>query len=225
MNHIPDDPFADETSSPTETLPDYVSHVSSVPVSLSRAPTYTLPRPKQPIIYSFLHFNEDTVFLMPPRMPQVPSPTPLYHIQTRIKVDPFLPFMYHTVVRRGGDEDGELVGEFEVSPTHRRAIVTFGEYATRLSSIMTTFDKAKPTYRWKHRSVDIRWDCSTKLQDGSRMCICTSSSQLQIANFVPPPIDGSPPLPDATLTVFPDGHDIMDEIILSSLIIARMIAL
>lgn len=54
---------------------------------------------------------------------------------------------------------------------------------------------------------------------------CLDSRKLQLASFVPPPIDGSPPLPDATLTVFPDGHEYFDHILISSLVVERKLTL
>ena len=46
---------------------------------------------------------------------------------------------------------------------------------------------------------------------------------VQVATFVPPPPDALPPLPEATLTVFPLGHRLMDEILISLLIVMRML--
>jgi hypothetical protein len=46
---------------------------------------------------------------------------------------------------------------------------------------------------------------------------------VQVATFVPPPPDALPPLPEATLTVFPVGHRLMDEILISLLIVVRML--
>ncbi|KAF8972035.1 hypothetical protein BDZ97DRAFT_1782813 [Flammula alnicola] len=46
---------------------------------------------------------------------------------------------------------------------------------------------------------------------------------IQIASFVPPPLDASPPLPEATLTIFPYGHKLIDEIVVSALVIERML--
>ena len=46
-----------------------------------------------------------------------------------------------------------------------------------------------------------------------------------MASFVPPPLDASPPLPAATLTVFPDGHELFDHIMMSALVVERKITL
>ena len=54
---------------------------------------------------------------------------------------------------------------------------------------------------------------------------CLDSRQIQLASFVPPPIDASPPLPDATLTVFPDGHEYFEHILISALVVERKLTL
>lgn len=54
---------------------------------------------------------------------------------------------------------------------------------------------------------------------------CSNAQKIQLASFVPPPLDASPPLPDATLTVFPDGHALFDDILLSALVIDRKMTL
>lgn len=53
------------------------------------------------------------------------------------------------------------------------------------------------------------------------MCICESLASTQLATFVPPPLDANPPIPDATLTIFPDGWDSFDEILISALVLER----
>ncbi|KAF9523214.1 hypothetical protein CPB83DRAFT_863200 [Crepidotus variabilis] len=54
-------------------------------------------------------------------------------------------------------------------------------------------------------------------------------ASVQVAVFVPPPPEASPPLPDATLTIYPsnlgekDRQKLMDEIVVSALVIERML--
>ena len=57
----------------------------------------------------------------------------------------------------------------------------------------------------------------------SRQCSDTRANQ--VASFVPPPLDASPPLPAATLTVFPDGHELLDHLLVSALVVERKITL
>ncbi|TCD69545.1 hypothetical protein EIP91_007169 [Steccherinum ochraceum] len=221
--YSPPDPFSDEFTpvSPVEVLPNYAARRSqTLPIMPSterhipsRPPTYSVPRPSQPQIYTFTTWSTDTTLLLPPSTAR--NRSPLYRISVELNLNPFAPLSYVTTVRRGGDVDGEIV-------------VTLGNHSTRMSSILTNFDRSPPPrtiWRWKHNKIDFRWDCRNTLDDGLPMCICLDSNKLQLASFVPPPLDAPPPAPDATLTVFPDGHQYFDDILLSSLVIARKITL
>jgi len=54
------------------------------------------------------------------------------------------------------------------------------------------------------------------------MCVCyNADSSDQVATFVPPPMDASPPGPAAMLTVFPNGWAYFDEILISALVVER----
>ena len=149
--------------------------------------------------------------------------------------------------------------------THSRSTVSLGNYSTRLKNILqndvrspvcnaahTTLPTlltgihmsfSQDRFTWRYQTVEFYWDCRTKLDDGSRMCIvcwflcasnlplsllqCVDADRHQLASLVPPPLDASPPLPNATLTVFPDGHRnlLFDHIVLSSLVIERKLQL
>ncbi|CDO71062.1 hypothetical protein BN946_scf184844.g66 [Trametes cinnabarina] len=213
------DPFLDQDvrpPSPTETLlPDYV----------------LTQRPTRPRIYTFSSWSNDSIFLLPPNDVDR-TLTPVYNISVALNLNPFVPLSYVTTVRRGIDEDGEFVGEFELAVMHSRAIVKLGNHSTRMSNILKKDGYSpvlpKRKFLWQHGDVELRWDCRTTLDDGSPMCIvstCSDNRSHQIASFVPPPLDASPPLPAATLTIFPDGHELFDHILLSALVVERKITL
>ncbi|KAI0353886.1 hypothetical protein OH77DRAFT_556813 [Trametes cingulata] len=221
------DPFSDEHQdppSPTDTLlPDYATEAHVPPPSLP--PNYALTqRPTRPRIYTFSSWSNDSMFLLPPRDVD-PTLTPVYNISVALNLNPFVPLSYVTTVRRGIDEDGELVGEFELAVMHSRAIVKMGNHATRMPNVLKKDGHSPRKFLWQYGDVEIRWDCRTTLDDGSPMCICWDTRSHQIASFVPPPLDASPPLPAATLTVFPDGHELFDHILLSALVVERKITL
>ncbi|KAK0478336.1 hypothetical protein IW261DRAFT_221357 [Armillaria novae-zelandiae] len=58
---------------------------------------------------------------------------------------------------------------------------------------------------WGFGNVSLRWDCRTVLEDGSFMCICYAADDSR----------------NPVLTVFPDGHQCFDHILISALIIER----
>ncbi|OBZ65562.1 hypothetical protein A0H81_14432 [Grifola frondosa] len=214
------DPFSDDhPPSPTETLPDYATEVGVLP------PRYAhLERPDTPRIYTFTSWDHNSMYLLPPRDVDRDR-VPIYYISVALNLNPFVPLSYVTTIRRGIDEDGEFVGEFELALLHARAIVKIGNQSMRLANVLQKDGHSTRKFRWLHGSIDLRWDCRTTLDDGSPMCICSDSSSRQLASFVPPPIDASPPLPAATLTVFPDGHQHFDHILLSALVVERKMTL
>ncbi|EPT02157.1 hypothetical protein FOMPIDRAFT_1035987 [Fomitopsis schrenkii] len=173
-----------------------------------------------------MSWNTNSTFLVPPRSVD-PDRCALYFISVELNLNPFIPLSYVTSVHRGPDTSGELIGEFEMGITHSRSTVSLGNYSTRLKNILQNDVRSPERFTWRYQTVEFYWDCRTKLDDGSRMCICMDADRHQLASLVPPPLDASPPLPNATLTVFPDGHrhPSFDHIVLSSLVIERKLQL
>ncbi|KAF8148847.1 hypothetical protein B0H34DRAFT_668086, partial [Crassisporium funariophilum] len=183
--------------------------------------------------YTFTSWAQGSMLLMPPR--DASSQQPLYRIIVELDLNPFLPVSHITRIYRCGVHEGELVGEFSLSLNQKRAILSMGNTTTRLSRVLHSINSSPKHFNWvlEHR---LRWDCRTSLDDGSPLCICylpspsasrsstsASSDDIQIASFVPPPPEASPPLPEATLTVFPSGHSLFDEIMISGLVVERML--
>jgi len=146
---------------------------------------------------------------------------PMYRISVSLNLNPLLPLSYVTSIHRAGGDDEVLVGEFEFSLNQKRAILTVGDVTARLADAFYSINSSPRHYTWNFENVLLRWDCRTVLEDGSPMCICYDASRSQLASFVPPPVDAAPPLPAAVLTVFPDGHELLDHIVLSALIVQR----
>ncbi|KAI0659923.1 hypothetical protein C8Q70DRAFT_982634 [Cubamyces menziesii] len=219
-----DDPFTDQPSSPTGTLPPDYATEADVPAP-ALPPNYALTqRPTRPRIYTFSSWSNDSMFLLPPRDVDA-TLTPVYNISVALNLNPFAPLSYVTTVRRGIDDDGDFVGEFELAVMHSRAFLKMGEHSTRMSSVLKKEGHSPRKFFWEYGDVQLHWDCRTTLDDGSPLCICSDRRGQQIASFVPPPLDASPPLPAATLTVFPDGHELFDHILLSALVVERKITL
>ncbi|KAL7277104.1 hypothetical protein ACG7TL_008949 [Trametes sanguinea] len=132
------DPFIDQVDrppSPTDTLlPDYVTEANIPPPNLP--PNYALTqRPTRPRIYTFSSWNHDSMFLLPPNDVDR-TLTPVYNISVALNLNPFVPLSYVTTIRRGIDEDGEFVGEFELAVMQSRAIVKLGDHSTRMSNVL-----------------------------------------------------------------------------------------
>ncbi|KAF8069330.1 hypothetical protein FPV67DRAFT_1625514 [Lyophyllum atratum] len=230
------------TSPPTtaaEPLPDYSTALHS-----PNPPRYTLgaARPSQPVTYRFTPWTasrssstsslpgEGHLLLIPQPFTRNPrdQPEPVYRISAYVNLDPFLPIAYVTQVYRSNtwesESPGEPVGEFELSLNHKRAILTMGDTTTRLKNVLSTVDGSPRHWKWIFDTTQLRWDCRNNLDDGSPVCICYSHpTDHQLASFVPPSPEASPPLPLATLTVFPRGHadDLLDHIVVSALVVER----
>ncbi|EJF56874.1 hypothetical protein DICSQDRAFT_70569 [Dichomitus squalens LYAD-421 SS1] len=199
---------------------EYLGHST-----LIRYISYNLiARPPAPRIYTFSSWSNDSMFLLPSRDVDR-TLTPIYNITVALNLNPFVPLSYVTTVRRGMDEQGELIGEFELAVMHSRAILKMGNHSTRMSNVLKKDGHSSRKFVWVYGDVELRWDCRTTLEDGSPMCICTDRGSHQVASFVPPPLEASPPPPAATLTVFPDGHELFDHILLSALVIERKMTL
>ncbi|KAF9478454.1 hypothetical protein BDN70DRAFT_879975 [Pholiota conissans] len=209
---------------PPEILPDYNAAVSGGP-SNQRRPT------QAPVIYTFSDWAKGTMLLMPPRS-ESPEQRPLYRITVELDLNPFLPVSYITKVMRCTGDENDMVAEFAFSLNQKRAVIRLADTATRLSSVINNINSSPKHFNWV-LGTRLHWDCRTSLDDGSPLCICslpgkpqrngTRAQDIQIASFVPPPIDASPPLPEATLTIFPHGHEHMDEILVSALVVERML--
>ncbi|KAJ7764742.1 hypothetical protein B0H16DRAFT_1525599 [Mycena metata] len=224
-----------------ENLPEYTSIISSRPpvmfiltvssyIASNRAqpPRYSrVRRPKNPLSYTFVppRFADDpnSMVMVPP---EEADDQGQYRISVSLNLNPFLPVSYRTTVHRLEGPDESFIGDFELSLNHRRAIITIGDITTRLSNVLFNINASPRHWTWRWDEIGLRWDCRSTLEDGSPMCICyTSASPVQLASFVPPPLDAPPPLPEAVLTVFPEGHDVFDHIMLSALVLTRKIGL
>ncbi|CAK5275256.1 unnamed protein product [Mycena citricolor] len=205
-------------SSAESELPDYLGS------NLSQPPRYTrVRRPQIPLSYSFTPGDDlNTMMMMPP---EESDDRGQYRVSVSLNLNPFVPLSYRTSVHRVEEAHESFIGDFELSPNQRRAILTIGDTTARLSDVM--YATASRHWLWNWEGVGLRWDCRVTLEDGSPMCICytRAESPAQLATFVPPPLDAPPPLPHAVLTIFPDGHHSFDHILLSALIVQRKLAL
>ncbi|KAJ7280313.1 hypothetical protein C8J57DRAFT_1302248 [Mycena rebaudengoi] len=197
---------------------------------ISQPPRYSrVRRPQNPLSYTFtvpsIADADSQCFMVPP---QDADDQGQYRIAVALNLNPFVPISYRTSVHRVQAEDHQewFIGEFELSLNHHRAILTIGDITTRLSNVLSSINNSPNHWTWRWDEIGLRWDCRSTLEDGSPMCICyTISTTTQLATFVPPPLDAPPPLPEPVLTVFPDGHECFDHILLSALIIERKLGL
>ncbi|KAF7290666.1 hypothetical protein MIND_01306900 [Mycena indigotica] len=203
-------------------LPDYLTSNRSQPPRYSR-----VRKPKNPLTYTFTQPGfgnlNDPMVMVPPSDSDDQG---RYRVSVALNLNPFVPVSYRTTIHRVQETQEAFIGDFELSLNHRRAIVTIGDVTTRLVNVLYSINSSSRHWSWRWDEIGLRWDCRTTLEDGSPMCICyTLASTTQLATFVPPPLDAPHPLPEAVLTIFPDGHEFFDHILLSALIVQRKMGL
>lgn len=96
--------------------------------------SYSIPRPSQPLTYTFTPFTSGTTLLMPPQT--VADLSPAYNISVALDLNPFVPLSYITTIRQGGTAAGQVVGSFELSINQRRGSVTIGMTTKRLANVL-----------------------------------------------------------------------------------------
>lgn len=216
--------------SPAETLPP--GYTSSAYFHLPGYSYY--PRPERPLIYTFSEWASDSMYLMSPidAPSYFPVQGPMYAISAMLSVNPLVPVSCVTTVRRASGDTGSLIGRFEISLNQKRELVSFcssGYTSKNLADMLRPINRSDNHWLWASEDVTLRWDCRSNLDDGTPVCNCYSVEgdyPNQLASFVPQPLQldmeiESDTLPPAILTIWPDGHQYLDDILFSILIIER----
>ncbi|KAF5362486.1 hypothetical protein D9756_002712 [Leucocoprinus leucothites] len=216
---------------PTAATPVEQQLICSVPNE--PPPVYHVAKfPVTTVKYQFSNLGPNSMTLLPPR--DSPDPRPVYHIS--VSMNCFVPFSYITTVRRGGQEDGQFVGDFEMGAGNVSAsmkpptICLRGrEISMKLSINVEPTGKAKNRWAWipprpNPTLQDLPvfcWNFSKK--HGPFKCESRDGNQTLLATFIPPvrsqQRDGPAELP--ALEVTPAGHRLFDDILFSLLIIER----
>ncbi|KAF9454119.1 hypothetical protein P691DRAFT_754890 [Macrolepiota fuliginosa MF-IS2] len=183
-------------------------------------------RPATSITYTFTPkvTPSNSMILSAPTYTSAPQDP--YYIS--VNMNCFTPTSYITTICRGSWE-GETVGEFEMGLTvskRQSTVYTRGREYSLSDLLETNFRLIKTTWSWNIMDEDrnvIHWDDSS----GNGMLTCFSSKDRVrgdlLAKFIPP----SHPrkhgkTPEFTrLEVLPLGHDFIDDIVISSLVIER----
>lgn len=189
-------------------------------------PSYTpTVRQPSPLTYRFTEWGTDHIALMPPtelRHPQTSAGRPLYHVTTALKIHPLTPISYVTKVSKGAEGE-EVLGSFEMSLYHKRAAVTVGtDRPQRLANVLQSIEGSKKHWTWRYTTTHLVWDCRSPGPDGAPVCTCLDpNNNKPLAVFIPTPTDPDYPAPEAVLKVYPEGHHVLDHILLSALAVER----
>ncbi|KAF9008103.1 hypothetical protein BDZ89DRAFT_1079194 [Hymenopellis radicata] len=174
----------------------------------------TASLPMEPFVYSFSPVSPTSMLLLPPR--SALDSRPRYRIS--VSTNCFTPSSYITTVTRGASDYGELVGEFEMGITSRAKSATI-RVARKESYISDVLDESKSVVRcvlWKGHTGNLFWSNSTMARRFVQRDL--------LAEFCAPTGLRNPEEDDAPLVqlkIYPEGHEMMDDILLSALVMER----
>ncbi|KAF4598513.1 hypothetical protein EYR38_006917 [Pleurotus pulmonarius] len=188
------------------------------PVPSENPPGYVEARvPTGPVVYTFSPFGHHCMILVPP--PESQDTRPQYHIS--VGVDCFNPLVHVTTVRRGANEYGDHVAEFEMGISKSPATLSIRGKHYKLSEAMQK--RGTPMTRswaWQFVRHKLYWDGSKPAE-----CKCYASPEKTTlyATFTPArrPDVRTQPIIQAQLKITPAGYPLFDDILVSALIIAR----
>ncbi|OBZ65618.1 hypothetical protein A0H81_14425 [Grifola frondosa] len=182
---------------------------------------YLLPPMMGPVVYSFVQQSFNSMILSGQH-----ETSPYYHIS--VHTNCFIPSSYITVIRRGSNEDGDLIGSFEMGISEKKPTVKMGDRERVLDIVLfRAGSKSDRAWHWRWHS-DIRQHLCWRYDSPVKYCYLRTQSGNPsgpiLAAYTPPPLvpraDGfaSPP---ASLKLYPEGQELFDHILVSALVIER----
>ncbi|OCH85477.1 hypothetical protein OBBRIDRAFT_838924 [Obba rivulosa] len=189
---------------------------------ISRKPSQQDTRAFGPVVYNFNNVSYHSMVLQ-----LADDPEPHYHISVHLNC--FIPSSYITVLRKGGSEEGEVLGSFEMGISQKKPTITINGVEKFMSTILvksgTKSDRAVWQWRWHNdQDLHLSWHCDSPVKYCYLHSQAGTPNATLLASFTTIPLapraDGKP-APPPSLKLFPDGHRLVDHIIISALIIER----
>jgi len=189
-------------------------------------PVYsTANKPTGPITYTFSPLPSNAMLLVPPE--NMSNLLPPYHIS--ISMNCFTPSSYITTIRRGPKENSEVVVYFEIVLTTSKKPSTFcirgNEYL--ISDVLESSSRIfRNNWTWKpaDKPVALFWD--DHAGSGNISCFCSKDriTANLLAKFTPRSHlrRSGRPVELTRLEVFPEGHEWLDDILMSALVVERI---
>ncbi|KAL1739727.1 hypothetical protein HDZ31DRAFT_68647 [Schizophyllum fasciatum] len=177
-------------------------------------------RPTEPITYVFTPSGANAMLLLPPA--DSADTRPLYHISVAMNV--FVPTSFITTIRRGGTEEGPIVGDFEMGISNKASTVFIRNQECTVHEALHPKTFKSDILSWGLAEKEFHWD----ITGDARFYTCFKTEKgvtgrVALARFLP---NRTLRLPDVRhrtqlLEVTPAGQEFMDDILLSVLIIER----
>ncbi|KAK2461547.1 hypothetical protein APHAL10511_006010 [Amanita phalloides] len=180
-------------------------------------------RPSTNITYTFIP-NTDVPNSMTLASPSyVEGPHAPYWIC--VNMNCFTPSSYITSIKRGA-ADGEMVGDFElgIAAMKKPTICIRGNEYPLNDVIESNHKLFRNCWMYKVQEVELFWDENSS--NGSISCFSSKDKTVTnlLAKFLPPSHlrKQARPQEHTRLEVTPNGHDVLDDVVMSALIIERI---
>ncbi|KAF9013562.1 hypothetical protein BDZ89DRAFT_1118801 [Hymenopellis radicata] len=182
-------------------------------------PSYETVRPTVPLTYAFSRLSFNCMLLVPP--PEAPDMRPLYHISVNMNI--FNPHSYVTTICHGPSPEGEFVAEYELGITSKPATIYMRGQEAQFSQRLRAAGYASwPRTKWtwtgpRHRFA---WNCYAV----PNVCHNTTNPKEIYAVFNPASFraQAQGPMPNTySLEVMPNAQPMLDEILVSALLIEQ----
>ncbi|TFK75648.1 hypothetical protein BDN72DRAFT_831972 [Pluteus cervinus] len=194
---------------------------------MEKPPSYEEARiPRKPITYQFSTLPNGACILLPPS--DAADSRPVYHVRTFQSV--FSPLARTTVIRRGGGDEGELVGEFEFGMSSNKPYISIHGEFIELTYALYKSGKAPGHishvvpghWTWARPPVRMYWDCTKR---STWTCTISGGSTITggktlLAKYTPPDITPRGHLMP-TLQVTPTGQQYFDRIFITAILLEQ----
>ncbi|KAH8102565.1 hypothetical protein BXZ70DRAFT_1006478 [Cristinia sonorae] len=175
----------------------------------------SVSRPSGVTVYHFRSFSFNSMVLY------TYDDIPCYHIE--VTMNCFLPSSYVTTIRRGSQQ-GEIVASFEMGISNQKGSITFGPTPYWLDQVFSDFragirSNAKGRWIWKRSGHELEWNSTYDPE--SRCHNVSDKKKATIAKIIPPSPDTLVGSRDTLLEVHLSAQHMLDDIVVSSIIVER----
>ncbi|KAJ8523303.1 hypothetical protein ONZ45_g192 [Pleurotus djamor] len=197
---------------------DLYTGPQAVSAPLDPSTSYVEARaPTTPVTYTFSPLGGSVMLLIPPAQAQ--DTRPLYHISNEMNC--FNPLSHITTLRRGANENGDLVGEFEMGISEFPATLSIrGKHYYMRDALRKMGSSTNRIWAWQFMQRKMYWFTQKEV----KVCYETLRGEGTVfARFTPSKRPRTPqhPVTMAQLEITPDGWPRLDDILMSILIVER----
>lgn len=219
---------------PPLAVPPVHNHPPHIPSQIPTSPvsSYSGPRPTPSVAsrsreshtFKFEPTGFNTMKLIPAFNYEDQS-IPRYHVS--VAMNCFNPSSFITTITRGETGYGDFVAEFEMGISTDKATLSFHEQFFELEDVFSNFrkvgSKLGDRYDWKRAYIELHWDPTTS-EPGTVCYRKGDHDKKWMARIIPSQLQqrtAGNPRPRTTLEVKGGGMDILDDLVVSALLVER----